>query len=95
MKTFVIHFDTIDDRERFLNTDILGKHKVSEDDMETDRELMISKCPDEAATLIKESAKEYTGVSYDTCGGSDYTDCQNYEKKCGVWCEFCQNLPGF
>ena len=94
-KTFVIQFDSIDDRERFLKTDILGKHKVNEDEMETDRELMISDCTEEAAILIKESAREYTGVSYDTCGGFDYIDCQNYEKRCGAWCEFCQNIPGF
>jgi hypothetical protein len=89
--SFIVMFDTIDDRERFYSTGVLDKHGISEDNMEMSTASLVH-CPTEAKESIVNAAKEYTSDIYSTCGGKSFSDCLDFESKCGAMCEFCQHI---
>lgn len=91
MSTFVIEFNSIDDREKFYSSGVLERHGLSEDDMESDRMSLVN-CAEHVQKTIIDAARKFDCTIYATCGGRTMGECNKHEQEHGAMCQFCQYM---
>lgn len=90
----VLSFPTLKSRTEFFATNCLEKYGVSEKPVQDkDTDCFVNNVNLNDIIKIIKFAKNNFGAEYHlNCGGSNLTDCGNYESKNGSLCGYCQYM---
>jgi hypothetical protein len=92
----VITFPSLKERSEFFETNCLEKHGISEDTLNTQKDCYLSKVGIiTLANIIKFAKDNFDAEFHVSCGGDSLNDCNNYEKKRGSLCNYCQYMEFF